>query len=160
MKKNYTLDIVSKTLTITKDFADKMADPKTAEYKLYKKLMKDISGLEVIRKTHKTPTKYKTKSGEVFRNRNQYKNLTYERMEAFINALPKNKKELRENYDSVKLFAEASSKNGYPIVRDWFLEQFPEYRKNPIHYLKNEAKVIEISAFLNKAEDNNFKKEA
>ena len=158
MKKNYTLDIVSKTLTITKDFADKMADPKTAEYKLYKKLTKDIPNLEVVRKTHKTPTKYKTKSGEVFRNRNQYKNLTYERMEAFVKVF-KNKPELKQNYDTVKLFAEASSKNGYAIVRDWFLTQFPEYRQNALYYLKNEVKVIDIISFLEKVDNKNNLKE-
>ena len=122
------------------------------------KLMNDIPNLQVVRKTHKTPVKYKTKSGEVFRNRNQFKNLTYERMEAFIKVF--RDKELENDYETVKLFAEASSNNGYKVVRDWFLAKFPKYRTNPSHYLKNKAEVIDISAFLKKAEDKNNMQEA
>ena len=153
MKKNYNLDIVTKTLTISRDFANAIADPSSEEYKLYMKLMNDIPNLQVVRKTHKTPVKYKTKSGEVFRNRNQFKNLTYERMEAFINVF--RDKELENNYQTIKLFAEVSSKNGngYKIVRDWFLETFPKYRTNPAYYLRNGYNIASISAFLNK-DDN------
>ncbi len=153
MKKNYNLDIVTKTLTISRDFANAITDPSSEEYKLYMKLMNDIPNLQVVRKTHKTPVKYKTKSGEVFRNRNQFKNLTYERMEAFIKVF--RDKELENNYQTIKLFAEASSKNGngYKIVRDWFLETFPKYRTNPAYYLRNGYNIASISAFLNK-DDN------
>lgn len=158
MKKNYNLNIVSKTLTITKDFEEALIDHESTEYKIYTQLMTDFPNLQVVRRTHKTPTKYKTKSGEVFRNRNQFKNLTYERMEAFIKVF--RDKELENDYEIVKLFAEASSNNGYKIVRDWFLAKFPKYRTNPSHYLKNKAEVIDISAFLKKAEDKNNMQEA
>ena len=158
MKKNYNLNIVSKTLTITKDFEEALIDHESTEYKIYTQLMTDFPNLQVVRRTHKTPTKYKTKSGEVFRNRNQFKNLTYERMEAFIKVF--RDKELENDYETVKLFAEASSNNGYKVVRDWFLAKFPKYRTNPSHYLKNKAEVIDISAFLKKAEDKNNMQEA
>ena len=97
MKKNYNLNIVSKTLTITKDFEEALIDHKSTEYRIYTQLMTDFPNLQVVRRTHKTPTKYKTKSGEVFRNRNQFKNLTYERMEAFIKVF--RDKELENDYD-------------------------------------------------------------
>lgn len=158
MKKNYNLNIVSKTLTITKDFEEALIDHESTEYRIYTQLMTDFPNLQVVRRTHKTPTKYKTKSGEVFRNRNQFKNLTYERMEAFIKVF--RDKELENDYKTVKLFAEASSNNGYKVVRDWFLAKFPKYRTNPSHYLKNKAEVIDISAFLKKAEDKNNMQEA
>lgn len=158
MKKNYNLNIVSKTLTITKDFEEALIDHESTEYRIYTQLMTDFPNLQVVRRTHKTPTKYKTKSGEVFRNRNQFKNLTYERMEAFIKVF--RDKELENDYETVKLFAEASSNNGYKVVRDWFLAKFPKYRTNPSHYLKNKAEVIDISAFLKKAEDKNNMQEA
>ena len=153
MKKNYNLNIVSKTLTITKDFEEALIDHESTEYSIYTQLMTDFPNLQVVRRTHKTPTKYKTKSGEVFRNRNQFKNLTYERMEAFIKVF--RDKELENDYETVKLFAEASSKNGngYKIVRDWFLETFPKYRTNPAYYLRNGYNIASISAFLNK-DDN------
>ena len=83
----YTFNPVAKTLVITAAFAKAMQDINSEEYALYTQLMADIPNLEVIRKTHKTPTKYQTKSGEKF-NCNQFKNLTYDNMEGFINGLP------------------------------------------------------------------------
>ena len=51
--------------------------------------------LTITKKTHKSATNYTTKSGEKF-NCNQFKNLTYDRMEKFIKALPKSEGYLRE----------------------------------------------------------------
>ena len=151
MKKNYTLDIVSKTLTITKDFDDKMADPESTEYKLYLQLTTDIPNLKVIGKTHKTPTKYKTKSGVIYKH-NQYKYLTYERMEAFIAVM--DNEELTANFKTVRDFAKTFGQKGYKIVREWFEEQFPKYRTEPKFYLDEAVKIIDLDAFKKKAEEN------
>ena len=83
----YSFNPVAKTLVITAAFAKAIQDINSEEYALYTQLMADIPNLEVIRKTHKTPTKYQTKSGEKF-NCNQFKNLTYKNMETFIMGLP------------------------------------------------------------------------
>ena len=83
----YTFNPVAKTLVITAAFAKAIQDINSAEYALYTQLMADIPNLEVIRKTHKTPTKYQTKTGEKF-NCNQFKNLTFANMKAFIAGLP------------------------------------------------------------------------
>ena len=32
--------------------------------------------------------------------------------------------------------------NGYTLIRKWFVAQFPEYRKNPMFYLRNHPDVI------------------
>lgn len=160
MKKNYNLNIVSKTLTITKDFEEALIDHESEEYRIYAQLMADFPNLQVVRRTHKTPTKYKTKSGEVFRNRNQFKNLTYERMEAFIKVF--RDKKLENDYKTVKIFAEASSKNGngYKVVRNWFLDTFSEYRTNPAHYLNNGYNIAPISDFLQETENKTELKKA
>ena len=79
----YTLNPVAKTLIITAAFAKAIQDINSEEYALYTQLMADIPNLEVVRKTHKTPTNYRSKSGEVSRC-NQFKNLTYENMETFM----------------------------------------------------------------------------
>ena len=82
--KGYTLSLATKTLTITKAFEDAVSKGEGEAYDLYTKFMREIPGLTVVRKTHKTPTKYTSKStGETF-NCNQFKNLKYENMREFI----------------------------------------------------------------------------
>ena len=102
--KGYTLNLTAKTLTITKAFEEKIAKVNTPEYRLYKKLMRDIPDLTVERRTHKTPSQYRTRTGEVVKGHNKNKGLTYDRMERFISALS-NSKELMEQYDFVKDYA-------------------------------------------------------
>ena len=51
--KGYTLNLTTKTLTITKAFEEAVAKGNTPEYRIYKKLMRDIPDLTVERRTHK-----------------------------------------------------------------------------------------------------------
>ena len=142
----YKVDFVANTITITAAFAQAMNDPTSAEYKIIAQIRKDFPEMEIIRKTHKTPSKYQTKTGEKF-NCNQFKNLTYDRMEKFIKALPKSEGYLRE-YLFVKDFASAIQHNGYTLVRKWFVAQFPEFRKNPLFYLNHSPALVSGAAFL------------
>ena len=142
----FVLDVISQTLTITAKFAKMMNDPQSDEYKLVQQFRKDFPNLTIAKKTHKSATNYTTKSGEKF-NCNQFKNLTYDRMEKFISALPKNEGYLRE-YLFVKNFASAIQHNGYALVRKWFVAQFPEFRKNPLFYLYNTPELVSGFAFL------------
>ena len=127
-----------------------MNDTTSDEYKLVQRFRKDFPNLTIAKKTHKSATSYTTKSGEKF-NCNQFKNLTYDRMEKFIVALPKNEGYLRE-YLFVKNYASAIQHNGYTLVRKWFVAQFPEFRKNPLFYLYNKPTVLESLAFIQEAE--------
>lgn len=142
----FVFDVVSQTLTITAKFAKMMNDTTSDEYKLVQRFRKDFPNLTIAKKTHKSATSYTTKSGEKF-NCNQFKNLTYDRMEKFISALPKNEGYLRE-YLFVKNFASAIQHNGYALVRKWFVAQFPEFRKNPLFYLYNSPELVSGAAFL------------
>ena len=142
----FVFDVVSQTLTITAKFAKMMNDTTSDEYKLVQRFRKDFPNLTIAKKTHKSATSYTTKSGEKF-NCNQFKNLTYDRMEKFISALPKNEGYLRE-YLFVKNFASAIQHNGYALVRKWFVAQFPEVRKNPLFYLYNTPELVSGFAFL------------
>ena len=142
----FVFDVVSQTLTITAKFAKMMNDTTSDEYKLVQRFRKDFPNLTIAKKTHKSATSYTTKSGEKF-NCNQFKNLTYDRMEKFISALPKNEGYLRE-YLFVKNFASAIQHNGYALVRKWFVAQFPEFRKNPLFYLYNTPELVSGFAFL------------
>ena len=142
----FVFDVVSQTLTITAKFAKMMNDTTSDEYKLVQRFRKDFPNLTIAKKTHKSATSYTTKSGEKF-NCNQFKNLTYDRMEKFIAALPKNEGYLRE-YLFVKNYASAIQHNGYTLVRKGFVAQFPEFRKNPLFYLYNTPELVSGFAFL------------
>ena len=96
--------------------------------------------MEIIRKTHKTPSKYQTKTGEKF-SCNQFKNLTYKNMETFIMGLP-SAEAYMEEYLFLKNYAAEVQTNGYTIIRRWFVAQFPDFRKNPIVYLTNQPAVV------------------
>jgi hypothetical protein len=142
----FVFDVISQTLTITAKFAKMMNDPQSDEYKLVQQFRKDFPNLTIAKKTHKSATQYTTKSGEKF-NCNQFKNLTYDRMEKFIKALPKSESYLRE-YTFVKDFASAIQTNGYTLVRKWFVAQFPEFRKNPLFYLSHAPELVSGATFL------------
>ena len=141
--KGYTLNLNAKTLTITKAFEEAVAKGNTPEYRIYKKLMRDIPDLTAERRTHKTPTKYNTRTGEVVKGHNKNKGLTYDRMERFISALS-NSEELMEQYDFIKAYA----LNPYSAVVGWFEAQFPKFRKHPLYYLSNSVEVIDGTKYL------------
>ena len=150
--KGYTLSLSAKTLTITKAFEDAVSKGEGEAYDLYTKFMREIPGLTVVRKTHKTPTKYTSKStGEKF-NCNQFKNLTYDNMEGFINGLP-NSEDYLKAYNFIKNCGSLPLTSRYTAVRKWFVAQFPEFRKNPLFYLYNEVKVVNIAPYIQEAQE-------
>ena len=136
----YKVDFVANTVTITAAFAKAMNDPTSAEYKIIAQIRKDFPEMEIIRKTHKTPSKYQTKTGEKF-NCNQFKNLTYKNMETFIMGLP-SAEAYMEEYLFLKNYAAEVQTNGYTIIRRWFVAQFPDFRKNSLAYLTNQPDVV------------------
>ena len=154
--KNYRIDFDRMTLIMTADFAEKAYDPETPEYEILKRLKKDFPDLKIERKTHRTPSKYKTKSGEEYTH-NQFKDLTYKRMEKFLSRIP-NGEAFQKEYECVKDFATDLNGNGYTMVRKWFVAQFPNFRKDPMFYLNkaNSPELISGVAFLN-SESNTSK---
>ena len=140
--KGYKLSLTAKTLTITKAFEEAWLDPESEEYKLYQRLMQEIPGLRVQRKTHATPKKYTTKKGEEFKH-NPFKGLTEDNMEAFIEALSDHEA-YEKQYKRAKEMAASFGMRPYTLARKWFLAQFPEYRKNPLVYLKKHPDVVDV----------------
>ena len=136
----YKVDFTAGTITITADFAKAMNNPNSKEYKTIAKIRKDFPDMEIIRKTHKSPTKYRTKSGETF-NCNQFKNLKYENMETFMNGLP-NGEDYKAEYLFLRKHAAEIQTNGYALIRRWFVAQFPDFRKNPLAYLTTQPAVV------------------
>ena len=150
MAQAYKVDFTTRTITITAEFEKAMSNPEAAEYKIIRQLCADFPGMRIVKRTHRTPTHYTSKSGEKSAC-NPYKNLTYEKMEQFISALP-NSAECRRQYDFLKTYASGIQTNGYSIVRSWFVAQFPLYRKEPLFYLTGEHTVLSAADFLKKQE--------
>ena len=136
----YKLDFVSNVITITADFAKAMNNPDSEEYKTIAKIRRDFPEMEIVRKTHPTPTKYRTKDGKTF-NCNQFKNLTYENMETFMMGLPNGEAYMNE-YLFLRNHASDIQTNGYTLIRRWFVKQFPDYQKNPLIYIKEQPEVV------------------
>ncbi len=147
----YKMDFASKTLTLTKAFSDACADPTSAEYAILTHFQRDFPDLKIVRKTHKTPTKYHNASGETTRC-NQFKKLTYENMERFMNTFT-NSEEYLKVYYFLRYEAGFIQTSAYKTVREWFVKQFPEYRSNPLFYINNAPKVIDITPFLEQKKD-------
>ena len=143
----YKYDVVSQTLTVTAKFAEMMNDPSSEEYKLVVRFQRDFPNLRVVKRTHKSPKRCTSKStGEKFKC-NQFKNLTCDRMKEFIEALPNHDAYLRE-FKFVRYTASRIQANSYKVVREWFVAQFPEYRKNPLFYLYNAPELVSGGKFL------------
>ena len=151
MKKNaYVIDFTAQTLTLTAAFVDAANNPGSKEYRLLRQFQRDFPNLRIVRKTHNTPTRYHNSDGTTTA-RNKRDGLTYERMERFMNALP-NGADYIAAYTELRAKANAMCASPYAAVSDWFMEQFPDYRKSPLTYLKNQPKVIDFSAVLEKAQ--------
>ena len=155
---NFKMDFTSKTLTITKAFAEKATDPTSKEYQILTQFQNDFPTLKIVRKTHKTPSKYKTKGGEVY-NCNPNKNLTYKKMEIFIDSLKdgESKKEVKNAYKFLRYVSGGVQTSTYKTVREWFVEQFPHYRKDPLFYLSNEVEPIDTKPFVDKLKEKKMK---
>lgn len=147
----YRLDLAKKTLTITKAFEEAVSKGDTKEYDIYMKFLHEIPGLTVVHRTHKSPTRYTNKQGEKFYC-NQFKNLKYENMEGFIKGLP-NHKDLLDAFNFLRNNASLVQTARYKVVREWFVAQFPHFRTNPLYYLYNPVKVIDIAPFIQESQD-------
>ena len=146
MNKGYIVDFVRKTITITAEFEKAMRSPDDDAYKTLQQLCADFPGMRIVRRTHRTPSRYVSKQGVVSKC-NPYKNLTYEKMEQFISALPNSTAYLKQ-YDFLKTYASGVQTNGYSLVRSWFIAQFPLDRKDPLFYLTGEHTVLSAKDFL------------
>ena len=150
MKKNaYVIDFAKQTLTLTAAFVDAANNPENEEYALLCQFQRDFPNLRIVRKKHKTPTRYRNSDGSTTA-RNKHNNLTYERMERFMNALPDGAEYLTA-YCELREKADAMCASPYSAVSDWFMRQFPQFRSNPLFYLDNKPKVIPISAIIEAA---------
>lgn len=70
----YKINYMNHAISITADFARKMNDPSTKEYKTITKILKDFPSLEIVHRSHARPTRYRNNDGSITA-RNQFKNI-------------------------------------------------------------------------------------
>lgn len=153
----YKFDPVKGTITITKDFADALQNPESEEFELIALFRSNFPNLKIVQRTHKSPTKYTNKQGEKF-HCNQFKNLTYNNMEIFIEALPNHEEYLTE-FKFARYHASKLQTSGYVLVRRWFAAQFPKFRENPMFYLHNHPNLISFADIKEQVENEKRNKE-
>ncbi len=124
----YKMNFATKTLTITKAFAEMAMSPNTAEANLLAQMNNLIPDLKISYNTH-----YSGKP-------HPYRGLTNKRMETYIK-LHENADELMETFEAVKRVS-ASQLSPHNFVCKWFLQQFPDYKEIP--KLRN-GKIVAIT---------------
>ena len=58
-----------------------------------------------------------------------------------------------KSYNFLRYYGGLPQTSRYTAVRKWFVAQFPEFRKNPLFYLYNEVKVVNIVPFIQEAQE-------
>ena len=118
-KKNvrFIVDFLNKKIIGTKASFDKASK---GYGEIYEELASKVAAhpefvLDVKEQKHRSNKKKET-----------YPGLNYNFIEAYINTRS-NAEYLMREYQSVKEFAEASSRSAYPIVKKWFLGEFESF---------------------------------
>lgn len=114
---DYKMNFATKTLTITKAFAEMAMKPNTAEANILIHMKSLFPDLKISYKTHYCGKPH------------PYKGLTQKRMESYIK-LHENAKELMEAFEVVKKIG-TTQLSPHDFVCKWFLQQFPNYKELP-----------------------------
>ena len=104
-------------IEMSREFAKYSAVAGSDEYNLLQQTRRDYPTYRVVRKQIK-----KNKDKE------NYKGLTYEYMEYYIELLDDKEKTIMKEYKEMRLLAECHSIR-YPVIKKWFLAKFPEVAK-------------------------------
>lgn len=125
---SYKIDFINNTMTITKTFERAANNPYSEEYKLVQKIRADFPAMQLVRKAS-TATK----------RPNPFKGLTYAAMERYI--LREGSSELMSEFEMVRA-SSMFENNPYLLVRNWFVQRFPEYMEQ-----RNEGQELHIKTY-------------
>ena len=125
---SYKIDFINNTMTITKTFERAANNPCSEEYKLVQKIRSDFPTMQFVRKT-----------STAAKRPNPYKGLTCAAMERYI--LSKGNDDLMREFEMVRERS-AIAPNPYLLVRNWFVQRFPEYMEQ-----RNEGQELHIKTY-------------
>ena len=135
MKKSIIVNLMERTLTMTKAFYKKASVVGSVEYYELRKAMKENEGFKIVFKGA---------------DKKSYKGLTFEKMADYIRTQPNSAERLIE-FASVQAVAEAKNAK-YALTKQWFFEKYPEYKQGEVK--KNETETL-IAELRNKIADGN-----
>ena len=141
MKKNVVaVDMIAKTITITKAYYKRACTYGTSEYYEFRTIMSENAGFSVEFKVIEKKT---------------YKDLTFERMAEYIKTQPNSEKQLVV-FAAVQNIAEKKGSK-YPLTKKWFLKNYPEYKENEVSAAETASLETLLTAELEEleAEDDN-----
>ena len=117
--KGYKINFATNTLVMNYKFYAASQEYGTDENNLVKAILADFPTLSVV-----------VKAGRDVKTANKNKRLTYANMEKHISAY-ENSAELLEVFEIVKALSKTAA-SPYKYVTDWFVVQFPDYKKAPV----------------------------
>ena len=125
---SYKIDFINNTMTITNTFERAANNPYSEEYKLVQKIRSDFPTMQFVRKT-----------STAAKRPNPFKGLTYAAMERYI--LCEGSSELMSEFEMVRANSMFEN-NPYLLVRNWFVQRFPEYMGQ-----RNEGQELHIKTY-------------
>ena len=115
--KNYVrIDRANRQIVMDRTFARLSQIVGSEEYNRLQTARRDYEGFNVVTRTIRRNDKKEC-----------YRGLTYDYMERYI-LLHDKAAERKKEFDELRLIAECHSKR-YPIIKQWFLQQYPEIAK-------------------------------
>lgn len=139
MKNGYKIDFKNKIIILNKKFAAFINQYGSAEYRIYKGLMRDFPHFETV-----------VESGRQQKTPRYNKRFTYDNMEKYISTFA-NSEELLQIFETVKTKS-APLASPYKYVCDWFKAQFPNYKETPT-FEKNDM----IVSLIPEPKEENYK---
>lgn len=113
--KKITVNLIEKTIEVSKTFYKKATNPKSAEYRDLRAAMIENPTFDVVLKES---------------DKKSYNGLDFDRMKEYIETQP-NKEANLEELERVMEIAEAKGAK-YPLTKQWFLKTFPEYKNSEV----------------------------
>lgn len=112
------IDYVSNTIIVTKVFLEAAATPYSHESATLQKLQTDFPNMRIV-----------ARSVSRKHNENKYKGLTYKFMRNYIKSM--DEKNLTKYVETIMHFEKFTDNKTlvYTQVRDWFVENYPDYKE-------------------------------
>ena len=113
--KKITVNLIEKTIEVSKTFYKKATNPKTAEYRDLRAAMIENPTFDVVLKES---------------DKKSYNGLDFDRMKEYIETQPNSEANLKK-LERVMEIAETKGAK-YPLTKQWFLKTFPEYKNSEV----------------------------
>lgn len=130
MKNLFAYDFTTNTIVASKTTLKKASKPTSPEYKALMKMIAEQPTFKVVEKTINTK-----------RRKTTYKGLTIKMMEDYIST-QENADALQTEFERVRQFAKDNKQREYPLLKQWFVENFKE------QYTLSKAKKIRAKCVM------------